>query len=312
MSFSAFQAGVTATLTSTASTWFGIFWAQWHTPVRIILIIVGAVIARWILMLLVARAVKTIEQGPKGKLKLANQLPSEISPLANARLVQRTKTMGSVLNNFITWSVVILALTMVLSELGVAIGALAAGAGLVGAGIGFGAQSLIKDLISGLFIVAEDQYGVGDSVNLGEISGAVESVGLRVTQVRDVDGALWYVRNGEIVRVGNHSQGWSRAVVDVALDYNIDLDAAKRVIEEAAIQVASAPGNTEKVLGEPNVWGVYLLSGDQVVVRLVQKTKFGQADDIARDLREALKVNLDKAGIPMANSKQTIFVSTKQ
>jgi len=299
------------TVTNVASDWFGLFWSQWHTPIRILIIVVVAVLARWILMLLVSRAVKSVEAGSRVKLKLAAQLPDELSPLANARLVQRTKTMGSVLNNFITWSVVVLALTMILSELGVAIGALAAGAGLVGAGIGFGAQSLIKDLISGLFIVAEDQYGVGDSVNLGEISGAVESVGLRVTQVRDVDGVLWYVRNGEIIRVGNHSQGWSRAVLDIAVDYDTDVEKAKSVIEEAAAQVVSAPGNTEKVIGEPEVWGIQVLSGDQLVIRLVQKTRFGKADEIARDLREALKENLDGAGISLASSKQNIFVSTK-
>jgi len=299
-------------ISNIASDWFSMFWAQWHTPVRILLIILFSIVGRWILMVLVGRLVKSVEASARVKLKLGNhQLNGELSPIANARLVQRTRTMGSVLNNFITWTVVVFALTMILSELGVAIGALAAGAGLVGAGIGFGSQSLIKDLISGLFIVAEDQYGVGDSVNLGEISGSVESVGLRVTQVRDVDGVLWYVRNGEILRVGNHSQGWSRAVVDIALDYAVDVEAAKRVIEVAASEVVSAPGNTEKVIGEPDVWGVHLLSGDQVVVRLVQKTKFGKADDIARDLREALKTHLDKAGISLASSKQSIFVSSK-
>jgi len=298
-------------VTNLASDWFTLFWNQWHTPVRILLIILGAIVGRWVLMLLVARLVKSIEASSRLKLKVTNHIAQELSPIANARLVQRTRTMGSVLNNFITWTMVVLALTMILSELGVAIGALAAGAGLVGAGIGFGSQSLIKDLISGLFIVAEDQYGVGDSVNLGEISGAVESVGLRVTQVRDVDGVLWYVRNGEIIRVGNHSQGWSRAVVDVALDYSVDLENAKKIIEDAASEVASAPGNTELVLGEPNVWGVHILNGDQVVIRVVQKTKFGKSDDIARDLREAFKTHLDKAGVSLASSKQNIFVSNK-
>ena len=124
----------------------------------------------------------------------------------------------------------------------------------------------------------------------------MESVGLRVTQVRDVDGVLWYVRNGEILRVGNHSQGWSRAVVDIALDYNTDVDAAKRVIEDAAGKVASEPGNTEKVIGEPTVVGIQVLSGDQVVVRVVQQVKFGKADDLAIGLRTELKRSLDAAG----------------
>ncbi|MFM7029585.1 MAG: mechanosensitive ion channel family protein [Micrococcales bacterium] len=296
------------TVTAVASDWFSTFWNQWHVLIRIVLIVIGSLLVRWSLKLVVRRVVSSVEAGARVKLKLNPHLGGEISPLANARLVQRTRTMASVLNNFITWTVFTLALTMVLSELGVAIGALAAGAGLVGAGIGFGAQSLIKDLISGLFIVSEDQYGVGDTVNLGEISGTVESVGLRVTQVRDVDGILWYVRNGEILRVGNHSQGWSRAVVDVALDYGVDLERAKAIIDGVAAKVATEPHNTAKVMGEPEVLGVHLLTGDQLVIRVVQKTKFGKSDDLARDLRGELKRALDEAGIAMASSRPTIFV----
>jgi small conductance mechanosensitive channel len=113
--------------------------------------------------------------------------------------------MGSVLANVITWTVFTLAVTMILSELGVAVGALIAGAGIIGAAIGFGAQNLVRDFLSGLFIVLEDQYGVGDKVDLGEASGVVENVGLRVTKLRDSNGTVWFVRNGEILRVGNLS-----------------------------------------------------------------------------------------------------------
>jgi len=298
-------------VSAVATDWFATFWNHWHVLIRVLLIILGSVVGRWVLMIVVKRVVSSIEAGSRVKLKLSNPFGGDISPLANARLVQRTRTMASVLNNFITWTIFVLALTAILSELGVAVGALAAGAGLLGAGIGFGAQSLIKDLISGLFIVGEDQFGVGDSVNLGEISGSVESVGLRVTQVRDVDGVLWYVRNGEILRVGNHSQGWSRAVVDIALDYSTDVDTAKQVIENAAGRVASEPGNTEKVLGEPTVVGLQVLTGDQLVVRVVQKVKFGKADDLAIALRTELKKALDGAGIQLATTKQSIFLSTK-
>jgi small conductance mechanosensitive channel len=120
-------------------------------------------------------------------------------------MILRAKTLGSVLSNFITWSIYVIAVTMLLSELGVAVGALIAGAGILGAALGFGAQNIVRDLLSGLFIVFEDQYGIGDSVDLGEASGVVESVGLRITQLRDSKGTLWYVRNGEILRVGNMS-----------------------------------------------------------------------------------------------------------
>jgi len=299
------------TLAATTADWFALVWDQWHVAIRVALIIVLSLIARWLLLFSVRRVVKRVSDGVQVKNNVVASIAQEISPIAKARVVQRTKTMGSVLNNFITWTLAILAVTMVLSELGVAIGALAAGAGLIGAGIGFGAQSLVKDLISGLFIVFEDQFGVGDSVNLGEISGTVEVVGLRVTQVRDLDGVLWYVRNGEILRVGNHSQGWSRAIVDVALAYEANVLEAQKVISKAAALVASEPHNSSKVLAEPEVWGIHALSGDQVVIRVVQKAKSGAADDLARELRSQLKTALDAAGVALANTKTSIYIDTK-
>lgn len=287
--------------------WFAAFWQDWHTLIRVALILLAALVGRWLLLLSVRRVVASVVAGNAKGLRVG--LPIDLSPLAKERVVQRTRTMGSVLNNFITWSIAVIAVSMVLSELGVAIGALAAGAGLLGAGVGFGAQTLIRDLISGLFIVFEDQYGVGDSVNLGEISGVVEAVGLRVTQVRDIDGVLWYVRNGEILRVGNHSQGWSRAVVDVAFAYNTDVARAKSVVESSASVVASEPHNTDKVIGTAEVWGIHALSGDQLVLRVVQQTKAGVADGLARELRTQLKQDIDAAGLTLASSATNIFIN---
>lgn len=180
------------------SNWIAVVWQDWSTVIRISLIFIGAVILRSILLVSVRRVVKGIVGGAKNK-------SDSNGALAQARLVQRARTMGSVLSNLITWTVYTIAITMLLSELGVAVGALIAGAGIVGAALGFGAQNLVRDLLSGLFIVLEDQYGVGDKVDLGEASGVVENVGLRVTQLRDSKGTLWYVRNGEILRVGNAS-----------------------------------------------------------------------------------------------------------
>ena len=297
--------------TATTGEWLANFWNDWHVLIRVLLILVGAVLARWILLLSVRRLVRTVISGAKGKVVEALTSAGDASPLAKIRLVQRTQTMGSVLNNFITWSVVILAVTMVLSELGVAVSALAAGAGLLGAGVGFGAQSLIRDLISGLFVVFEDQYGVGDTVNLGEISGVVEVVGLRATQVRDADGVLWYVRNGEILRVGNLSQGWSRVVIDVALPYSSDFKKAQALLERVSGELASEPGNPERVIGLPEVWGIHDLTGDQVVLRVVQQVQAGNSDAYGRDLRAKIKVELDAAGLALASGKQTIVVTGK-
>jgi small conductance mechanosensitive channel len=182
----------------TAASWIAVIWRDWSTLIRIVLIIIGSVVLRAVLLLSVKKVIKGIIGGAKAK-------NGNGSALAQARVVQRAKTMGSVLGNLITWTVYTIAATMLLSELGVAVGALIAGAGIVGAALGFGAQNLVRDILSGLFIVLEDQYGVGDKVDLGEASGVVENVGLRVTQLRDAKGTLWYVRNGEILRVGNSS-----------------------------------------------------------------------------------------------------------
>jgi len=283
-------------------TWWGAVWDVWHTPIRILAIIIGAVLVRSLLLLSVRRVIRGVIAGMNGKAAQASGL------IANARVVQRSQTLGSVLSNFFTWTVVLVALSSILSELGVAVGALVAGAGILGAALGFGAQSLVRDLISGIFIVFEDQYGVGDSVDLGQATGVVESVGLRVTQVRDVSGVLWYVRNGEVVRVGNQSQGWSRVVLDIPLAYSAPIEKARELILKAANSLATDPAIAKQLMGEPEVWGIELLTGEQVVLRLVQQVGPSHADDIARELRARIKVSLDKNNIALANTKTPIHV----
>ena len=288
--------------------WLVDIWQNWHTLIRIVLLLLGTVVLRSLLLLSVKRVVKGIVSGVKSKAGKTDTAAIDVSPLAKERVVQRARTMGSVLSNFITWGLAIVAVTMVLSELGVAVGALIAGAGILGAAIGFGAQSLVKDLISGLFIVFEDQYGVGDSVDLGQASGIVETVGLRVTQVRDSAGTLWYVRNGEVNRVGNQSQGWSRVVLDVAVPYRSDFDATQATIAEAAQTLAQHADYKQLVIGAPEVWGIEALSGDQVVIRLAQQVRPAHSDEVARALRLAIKNALDAAKIELASNKQSIFV----
>lgn len=283
-------------------TWWTAVWDVWQTPIRIVAIILGGVIARSLLLLSVKRVIRGVISGMNGKAVVASGL------VQNARVVQRAQTLGSVLNNFFTWTLVLVALSAVLSELGVAVGALVAGAGILGAAVGFGAQSLVRDLISGLFIVFEDQYGVGDSVDLGEATGIVESVGLRVTQVRDVSGVLWYVRNGEVVRVGNQSQGWSRVVLDIPLAYSAPQDKAREVILKAAQSVSTDQAFSKQLMGAPEIWGIELLSGEQVVLRLVQQVGPSHADDVARELRLRVKLALDKSKISMATSSTPIYV----
>ena len=170
-----------------------------------ILLTIGiAVLARFILIKVNNRIIRNIVDGVDKKKRKAERTgkPVAMSPRAK----QRARTMGSVLNNSVTWVIVIVTLIIVLQELGVSVVAIAASAGVATAVIGFGAQNVIKDILNGLFLVFEDQYGVGDEVDLGLAIGTVEDVGVRVTKVRDKAGVLWFVRNGEIVRVGNLSQ----------------------------------------------------------------------------------------------------------
>jgi small conductance mechanosensitive channel len=288
------------------ASWWPEFWQQWQTPIRIVAILLGTVIARWALLISVSRVLKQVESGTNGKLAGAETRGQ--SPISKARVIQRAKTLASVMSNLITWSLLLFAVGAVLGELGVAVGALVASAGILGAALGFGAQSLVKDLINGLFIIFEDQFGVGDSVDLGEARGVIENVGLRVTQVRDVNGVLWYVRNGEIIRVGNQSQGWSRVILDIPLSYKVNIDKARAAILEAATELVKDSSFAKRMLGQPEIWGIESVTADQVVMRLVQQVGPQDADEVARELRLRIKNKLDSAKITLASDKTSIFV----
>ena len=160
---------------------------------------------------------------------------------------------------------------MILGEIGINLGPLIAGAGIIGVALGFGSQSLVKDFLSGVFILVEDQFGVGDIVDLdGQTSGTVDAVSLRTTRLRSVDGTLWHVPNGEIRRVGNKSQHWSRALIDIEVAYDTDLDHAEAVIARVADEIATGDAD---VIEQPEVWGVEQLGANGIVIRLVVKTR---------------------------------------
>ena len=286
------------------------FWTTYQTPIHIALVLLIAVIGRALLLVSVRRVVAGVVSGVKSEAKAVAE--DAESPLAKARVVQRTKTIGSVLSNFITWAIALVTLTMVLNELGVEVGALIAGAGILGAAVGFGAQSLVRDLISGLFIVFEDQFGVGDVVDLGEIKGVIEAVGLRVTQVRDVEGTLWYVRNGEIARVGNKSQGFSRVIVDLSFDPSVDVEKAKTALLAAAQSASKSKLAGPLMIGAAEVWGIQSLSGDALVIRLVQQVTPKGVDDVAQELRLALVAELKRAKVSLASAGNSFTVNLKK
>ena len=213
------------------------------------------------------------------------------------RATMRADTVGDVAASVVRGVVMAIAILMVLDELGVDLAPLIAGAGIAGLAIGFGAQSLVKDIISGLFVIIEDQYGVGDVVTLGESTGTVEDVTLRVTRLRSVDGTVWFVPNGEIRRVGNSSMEWSRALIDVLVSHEADVEKAAAAILDEANALAADPAWSESVLEPPEMWGVQGMDKDGVTLRLVVKTAPREQYPVARNLRTRISGRLQREGI---------------
>ncbi len=246
----------------------------------------------------------------KGKVKAGKVLRDEQAEL---RTKARTETLTSVLSsiaNLAIWTVVVL---MALGEIGVNLGPLIAGAGIVGVAVGFGAQSIVKDFLSGMFMLVEDQYGVGDSVDVGIASGTVERMTLRTTILRDTNGSVWYVPNGEIARVGNRSQVWSRAVLDVDVAYDTDLRHAQDVMKRVAVELWEDESFTDgDIIEEPQVVGVQNLGIDGITLRLVAKTDPSEQWAVARELRIRIKETFDTEGIQMPFPQRTVWINQEK
>ena len=221
---------------------------------------------------------------------------------------QRAQALGTVLRSLVSVVIWSLAALIVLGEFGVNLGPLIAGAGIAGIALGFGAQTLVRDFLSGVFMLAEDQYGVGDVVDLGDAGGTVEEIRLRTTRLRDAEGTVWFVPNGEIRRVANKSQRWARAVLDFEVAYDTDLDAAIRVIKEAADSLWHEQAASATVLEEPEVLGVEALAGGAVVLRVALKVDPGEQWAVARVARRRIKEALDAAGIEGPMPQQVVWV----
>jgi moderate conductance mechanosensitive channel len=225
-------------------------------------------------------------------------------PRRDGRITSISAVVGST-TSVIIWSI---ALVMVLAELGVNVAPMIAGLGIAGVALGFGAQSLVKDCIAGLFMLIEDQYGIGDIVDLDEAVGTVEKVSLRTTVLRGVDGTVWHVPNGEVRRVGNKSQLWSIALLDVDVAYDCDLAAARRVIIECVEEVCARDEWADAVLEPPQLLGVEALGADGITIRVTVKTQPGVQWALQRSLREAIKTALDGAGMEIPFPQRTVWV----
>ena len=279
-------------------------------PLTILLVIVIAFLVRALIHRAIDRLVKhtVAENEGGGSLlrPLRNRLPHALT-LPSERRNQRARALGSVLRSIASAVVFSIAAMLVLGEVGLNLGPLLASAGIAGLAIGFGAQNLVKDFIAGLFMLLEDQYGVGDVVDVGETTGTVEAVGLRITTLRDGAGVVWYVRNGEIVRVGNKSQGWAVINIDVPVGF-VAVDQATAVLREAAASVAADPEFLDDFIDPPKVLGVEQLTADGAVLRTTVKTSTEAQWRVGRELRRRLTEELERAGIGAQLTAARMFI----
>ncbi len=268
---------------------------------KIIGTLVGAMLLRWVLHRAIDRVVGTAltraarheSQTPRR----ASRVLAHATGLDQARRTQRAATMGAVLKSTSTFVIFTMALLTVMAALGLPLGPLLASAGVAGVALGFGAQSLVKDFLSGTFMILEDQYGVGDVIDTGEAIGTVEDVTLRVTRLRDASGIVWYIRNGEIIRIGNRSQGWSTALVDIPVGYDESLDTVLPLIREVVHELDEAEEWSSRLLEEPVVAGVESMAGGVVTVRIIARCAPNEDFPVSREIRERVKVAFDRAGI---------------
>ena len=237
---------------------------------------------------------------------------AESQELKAARNQQRVQALVSVMTSFVTVVTRLIGLFTIIGVLGINLGPLIAGAGIAGVALGFGAQSLVKDYLSGMLMLIEDQFGVGDIIDVGEANGVVEQVSLRTTRLRSLDGTVWHVPNGEIRRVGNMSQNWSRCVLDVDVSYNANVPQVISTLQEMLDNFSTEEEWSTKIIGEPEVLGVENLGSSSVIVRLVATTIPAQQWAVARELRKRTKATLDDAGIVIPYPQRTVHIATEE
>ena len=270
-------------------------------PLQILIIVLLAVAIRWISVAVLNRIIKRMAaQGRRerlGETRRAERTQELSEVLMSQRRQQRAEAIGALLRSVITATVLIIALLLILPILGIDVAPLLASAGVLGVALGFGAQSLVKDYLSGIFRVFEDQYGVGDLVDLGEAVGVVEDVTLRITRLRDLSGVVWYVRNGEILRVANQSLGWVLAAVDIPVAYDENLDKVRECINAVAEDMYGDPQYDDMLLGKPTYAGVESVSGEAVFIKVIAKAAPEKQIPLTRAIRARVKESFDRAGV---------------
>jgi small conductance mechanosensitive channel len=281
-------------------------------PLKIVVVVVLAWVANRVLRRAIKRFTRRIADPASHERvrRVARRAPAGLLDTGeySIRSAARAQTLAFVLRSVGSFAIWTLALLTILGELGINLGPVIAGAGIAGVALGFGAQSLVKDFLSGIFMLIEDQYGVGDIVDLGEATGTVEAVTLRTTKLRSVDGTVWHIPNGQIQRVGNMSQQWARALLDVQVAYGTDTDRAQSIIKDVADGLWREGAWQGRILEEPEVWGIETLGADGIAIRLVVKTSPSEQFTVMRELRRRLKAAFDEEGIEIPYPQRTVWV----
>jgi small conductance mechanosensitive channel len=227
-----------------------------------------------------------------------------MSPLNTTE--RREDTLSKLLDSVLSYVVYFIALMMVLSVLGIDVKALIAGAGVVGLAVGFGAQSLVKDIISGFFIIFEDQFSVGDHIRIGLFEGNVETIGLRTTKIKSWTGEVHILPNGSITQVTNFSLNNSIAIVDIAISYGEDIEKAEKVIEEA---LKTMPSHYEELTKAPELLGIQTMGTTEIVLRVIAETLPMKQSGVSRAIRKDIKLLLDENGIKAPNPRLVMYPS---
>lgn len=273
-------------------------------PLMILAVVLGAIIVRWVLHRVINRVVRLATARTNERLAAlptrAGRILANATGFAHHRQQQRAQTMGALLRSIVTFLVFGVAGLTVMAIVGIPLAPLLASAGVGGLAIGFGAQTLVRDFLSGIFMIIEDQYGVGDVVEAGEVIGTVESVSLRVTRLRDFAGIVWYIRNGEIIRVGNRSQGWSTAIVDVPLASDQPVEPVLPLLRVVAAEMDQDPTWARRLLEPPQLAGVESVTGGVVTVRMIAKCPPTENFAVQRELLQRALAVLDEHDVRLA------------
>lgn len=287
--------------------------------IQVIIIWVVAILVNKVVRFLIKRTGRRLEgaarSGRFARMKARTPKMLMDTGSVSIRSAARAKTITAVLRSVSSFIIYSVAILYTFSVLGLKLAPLLAGAGILGVALGFGAQTMVKDFLGGVFMLIEDQFGVGDVIDVADrvygvdgVIGTVEGVTLRITSLRDVNGTVWHIPNGDIRRVGNMSQGWARALLDITVPFGTDLELARGLIIDVARKVTRSDAYRSEVMSEPQVWGVQELGVDTVVIRLVVKTRPGEQWPIARAMRREIHDALVATGIDPRLGQLDVFI----